>query len=95
MILFFLTKEKQIVEMGYAFQLNGKYFVCGEVFLNKTSFFKDPINSKYIDIYVTDGEKKQASYFNIDRIECKLQRLSYRDNFVFMPILHSLDELNK
>lgn len=93
---FFLTKEKQIVEMKYAFKLNGEYFVCGGAFANKTSFFNDPFDSKYIDIYMSNGEKRKKNlYFNINRIECKLQRLSYKDSLVFMPILHSLDELNK
>lgn len=89
---FFLTKEKLTVEMKCAFQLSGEYFVCGEVFSNKTSFFKDPLDSEYIDIYVTNALHFQghSSYFNIDRIGCKLQRLSYKNSFVFMPFLHSL-----
>lgn len=92
---FFLTKKKQIVEMKYAFQLYGEYFVYGNVYSNRTSFFNDPFDSKFIDVYVTDNEKRCSSYFKIDRIECKLQRLTYKNSFVFMPILHSLDELNK
>lgn len=92
---FFLTKKKQIVEMKYAFKLNGEYFVCGDVFLNETSFFSNPFDSKYIDMYMTQDEKRGSLYFNINQIECKLQCLSYKDSFVFMPILHSLDELNK
>lgn len=92
---FFLTKQKQIVQMKYAFQLYGEYFVCGVVYSNKMSFFNDPFDSKFIDIYLTDSEKSESFYFNINRIECKLQRLSYKNSFVFMPILHSLDELSK
>lgn len=50
---FFLTKQKQIVEMKYAFLLNGEYYVCGDVFTHKKSFFNDPFDSSYIDIYET------------------------------------------
>lgn len=92
---FFLTKKKQIVEMQYAFQFYGEYFVYGNVYSNKNSFFNDPFDSKRIDVYLTDSEKCISSYFNINRIECKLQRLSYKNGFVFMPILHSLDELSE
>lgn len=92
---FFLTRDKKIVGMKYAFKFNGEYFVCGELYSDKSSFFSDPFDSKYIDIYVSNGERTEFLYININRIECKLQRLCYKDSFVFMPILHSLDELNE
>lgn len=36
---FFLTKDKQIVQMNFAFSLNDEYFIEGRTFLTKRSFF--------------------------------------------------------
>lgn len=92
---FFLTKDKQIVQMNFAFRFKDNFFIDGSPILFKEDFFSDPFSSRFIDIYKSCGRKGISSYFSINRVECKLLRLSYNNDFVFMPILHSLDELMK
>lgn len=92
---FFLTKDKKIVQMNFAFRFENNFFIDGSPILSKEDFFSDPFSSSHIDIYKSCGQKGINSYFNTNRIECKLLRLNYNDDFVFMPILHSLDELMK
>lgn len=91
---FLFTKDKQIVKMNHAVHSIDGYFISGEPILMKKPFFEDPFSSEYIDIYISNGQRGPSALYNINRIECKLLCLSYRNEFVFMPILHSLDELN-
>lgn len=91
---FFLTKDKKVVQMNYAFYSNNDFFISGEPFLQKTQFFSEPFNSEYIDIYSVNEIKGNSINIKIANIQCKLLRLSYRDRFIFMPILHTLDELS-
>lgn len=92
---FFLTRDKQNVEMKYSFKMGDGYFVCGEPFVSKGNFFENPVESMRYAIYETNEQKGASSFFNISRIKCKLVRLSYKNKFVFMPILHSFDEFNE
>lgn len=92
---FFLTKDKQIVQMKYAFKMLDEYFICGVPFVNKNSFFEIPIDSREYDIYETDDQQRNSSIFGLNRIECKLVRISYKEKNVFIPLIHTIDELMK
>lgn len=59
-------------------------------------FFKNPVNSVKLDIYQLDEEfESDIKTFDVDSIEAKMMCLSYQTKKVFIPILHSLEILNK
>lgn len=91
---FFMTHDKIIVKMNYAKKFNEEFFINGAPFLTQKNFFDLPFSSSFIDIYLSSDQKGNNQFFNINRIKCKMFRLSYKEEFVFMPILHSLDDLN-
>lgn len=91
---FFLTKKKEIVRMNHALHSTDGYFISGEPITEKKEYFENPFSSDYIDIYISDGKMGPSALYKINEIACKLLCLEYNDDFVFMPILHSLDELN-
>lgn len=90
----FLTKTKEIVQFHYAEQMGFKLY--GRIVKEKSSFFLNPINSNKLDIYESDIQlENDLKCFDIKSIAAKLICLSYRDKFVFIPLLHTLEILNK
>lgn len=88
----FLTKTGDIVEMRYATFMNNSYFICGAPIKEKNDFFSEPYSSRLTDIYASNGEKGDEKMFEFSEIKSKLMCLSYQDIFVFIPVLHSIDE---
>lgn len=84
-----------IVEMEYAIYSEKSYFIYGASIKNKRDFFNQPFSSSHLDIYISNGEKNEKMYYNVDRIKSKLMCLSYNNEMIFLPILHSLDEMKK
>lgn len=88
----FMTKDNQIVEMHYVTIQNNSHLICGSPIQNKTDFFKSPYSSNKTDIYISDGKCEEKKFYNVNQIKAKLSCLSYENQYVFMPILHSIDE---
>lgn len=88
----FLTKTGEIVEMKYAIRKNSSYFISGSAIKEKTIFFREPYSSDKTDIYVSNGDKNDMQLYDFKNIKAKMMCLSYGDQYVFIPILHSLDE---
>lgn len=91
----FITKRGVIVKMMHAQKSDGKYLIFGAPLKQKKEFFIHPLPSRYLDIYISNGETKESIFFDISEIRSKLMCLSYKNDFVFIPLLHSLDEQNK
>lgn len=90
---FFLTQELEIVQMSFAFHMNNEFYINGLPFVEKHNFFERPFKSNRIHVFISNGKTEKNKTYKIDRILCKLLRLNYNNDYVFMPILHSLDEL--
>lgn len=92
----FLTKSNEIVAMKYATKENDSNFIHGVPIKQKSDFFSLPYSSHITDIYVSNGDLLNIDkIYNINQIKAKLLCLSYKDDFVFIPLLHSIDELNE
>lgn len=90
----FLTKKKEIVKFEYAGRRNFKLY--GKVVQEKRPFFNNPITSTKLDIYASDIQlENNVKGFNVESIAAKMICLSYQNEFVFIPLLHSLEILNK
>lgn len=88
----FLTKTGEIVEMKFATCMNYSYFIVGAPMKNKKNFFTTPYSSNITDIYLCNGAKNRDKIYEFNEIKAKLMCLSYKEEFVFIPVLHSVDE---
>lgn len=58
----------------------------------KKSFFIKPIVSDHLSIYQSDGETDEKfTKFSTDEISAKILCYEYGSDFVYMPLLHTLD----
>lgn len=89
---FFITKNGDIVEMIYAIKKSNSYFIFGAPIHNKLDFFTKPYSSKNTDIYLSDGKKGQPKLYKDSEIKAKMMCLSYIENYIFIPLLHTYDE---
>lgn len=91
----FLTKSGDIVKMEYATK-NQTYEVCGFPLVSKEPFFLSPLSSDKLNIFQSDGILNNNSHvYDISLIAAKMICLELESYFVFIPILHSLELLNK
>lgn len=91
----FLTKTGEIVEMRYAMRMENSHFFSGVPIRNKLDFFTKPYSSHKTDIFLSDGKKGEEQMFEYTEIKAKLLCLSYKNEYVFIPLLHSIDECAK
>lgn len=92
--------DKHIVKLEYieTFHLNNKidFRLYGRIIKKKDCFFQNPIKSTNLDIYESDAELEiEKKTFSVDCVVAKMLCLSYQKKFIFIPILHSLEILNK
>ncbi|XP_055325814.1 uncharacterized protein LOC129579676 [Sitodiplosis mosellana] len=91
----FLTKSGDIVEMKYAIRSKNSYFIIGEPIKRKYDFFMEPYSSHKTDIFLCDTEKNNERMYHYGEIKSKLVCLTYKDQFVFIPLIHSIDECSE
>lgn len=90
----FITKSGDIVEMEFA-TINDSC-IYGTPIKTKTNFFTQPFLSCHADIYLSNGEKdnSKSRLYRIAEIKAKIISFSYGSEYVFIPLLHSLDEIS-
>lgn len=88
----FITLDKKIIQMKYAFVKRNSYYICGNELKNKTDFFTGPYSSHLTDIYLCDQEKDQDTIYQVETIKSKMICIPNEGKYVLMPILHSIDE---
>lgn len=91
----FMTNDKHIIAMKYAFCINEKFSIFGDIIKHKYDFFELPIKSSYLNIYVSDGSFAACSLFELRDIKCKLVSMKYHNQIVFFPLLHTFDLVQK
>lgn len=88
----FLTKDDEIVQMKYATIQNQSYLICGSAIKQKFDFFQTPYSSHKSNIYSSDSTCLKENFYNVRDIKAKMVCLSYHNQNVFIPLLHSIDE---
>lgn len=78
--------------MRYATRTNDSHFIFGAQLKQKIDFFEHPYSSHNTDIFLSNGVKEKEKFYEIQEIKSKMMCLSYGKEFVFIPLLHSLDE---
>lgn len=93
----FMTKSKEIVKFEYVEVNNSLDFkLFGKKINGKNSFFENPVNSMKLDIYECDVEfESDLKTFDLECIATKMICLSYKKKIVLIPLLHTLEILNK
>lgn len=89
---YILMKDNTIVRFEYAFIRNNKYFICGHPVNSKENFFTEPIVSSSINIFIAkiDGNNIHQLVYEITDVKAKLFCLPYKNQHVFLPLLHTL-----
>lgn len=78
--------------MKHACYTNNSHFITGAAIKTKNNFFSLPYASSKSDIFVSNGEKGVEKMYHFKDIKAKMMCLSYKEDFVFIPMLHSLGE---
>lgn len=87
---FFLDKYNRIIKLSHAVKIDGKIVLHGWEIENKRDFFATPFDSSKINIYVSDGKETHEITCHIEDLKCKLVCLSFKNEYVFQPLLHTL-----
>lgn len=91
----FLTKLDDIVKMEYVIKRGDKNIIFGMSVVNKSEFFVNPITSTKSKIFASDGKtSNELQSFEIHSIIAKMICLPHENQFVYIPLVHSLDSLN-
>uniref|UniRef100_A0A1B0D314 Transposase domain-containing protein n=1 Tax=Phlebotomus papatasi TaxID=29031 RepID=A0A1B0D314_PHLPP len=87
----FLTTDNKIVAMINATYRNKEIMIYGCNKFHGTNFFNYPIASSTLHIYsasiLNNMEKK---LYSLQDIKCKLFKIHYRNEIIFLPLLHTL-----
>lgn len=80
--------------MKYALKIGNNFKIVGQNIIEKNDFFTKPVNSSKLDIFLSNGElDDQLNSYNLQEIEAKIICLPYGTDFVFIPLLHTMDNL--
>lgn len=91
----FLTKNKEIVQMKYAKREGDEFTVAGACIDNKRNFFLNPIASSKLDIFASDGKvSEKLNIYSTESIFGKMSCLPCEElingkltkYFVFIPL---------
>lgn len=89
----FITRDNKIIQMKYAFVRDSSFFICGNEILNKMNFFDEPFPSHLVDIYLCDPKKNENdSEHELNSIKSKVICIPNENQYVIIPVLHSIDE---
>lgn len=68
----FLTSNNRIVEFHFITEDRGRLKIRGSALKKMYNFFQQPFDSKRLNIFLSDGEKHNAEYFDINTIKAKM-----------------------
>lgn len=85
----FLTVGNNIVEFHFITNTEEKYIIYGSPLKNIRNFFEKPFDSKYINVFLSDREKCEPRYFELNDTKAKMFCMPYENNYVFIPLLHT------
>lgn len=94
----FLSKQSdeldRIVQMEYCFFQSDRFLIYGFELKEANDFFTQPYSSHFTNIYSSKSlDVSDGSYYQVDQIKAKMMCISTQNEFVFIPLLHSIDEL--
>lgn len=85
-----LMKNNCIIQFDFFIEMGERYLIRGASLKDLTNFFETPFHSKYINIHMSDGQRNEPEYYDLSDIKAKLFCLHYKQQFVFIPLLHTM-----
>lgn len=87
----FLTKTNQVVRFINAVQ-SPSLIIHGKIMIGNGNYFQDPFTSSVLHVFCGDINNLSTCefLFSFDEIKCKLVAVKSKDEFVFIPLLHTL-----
>lgn len=89
----FLTSSNTIVMMKYALPTVEGTIIYGSPIINTNDFFRQPISSSRLNIFMSNGIAGPVHPFKLDSIKSKMLCLSHDSNLVLIPLLHTLKNI--
>lgn len=86
----FLNKDSKIIQMAYATNSASGILIHGYDIIDTKDFFNQPVSSNKLNIFMSDGRVGSLNSYKISEISAKMLCLTYEQNFVFFPLLHTL-----
>lgn len=87
---FFLTHDIQIIKLkNIIFSASNTVSLYGANLKNIEDFFVFPFKSSYINIYISKCEEEETRSYKWTAIKCKLVPIKYKEEVVFLPLLHT------
>lgn len=87
----FMTRSREIVQMHYAINTPAGILILGARIMQKDDFFKQPMSSRFLNIFKSDGElEPDLVSFELTEILAKMICIADDNNIVFLPLLHTL-----
>lgn len=91
----FITRFGDIIKMSHAIHTHNEYKVKGYKLEDKRAFFENPLDSRKLNIFVSNGFIGNVEHsFDLKSIAAKMICIPFECQFVFIPLLHSLECLN-
>lgn len=88
----FLTFDNAIVEFHFITKdvTQKKHLIWRWPLKNTENFFDKPIRSSYVNVFLSDRERREPRFFHMNSIKAKMFCLPYENKWVFIPLLHTL-----
>uniref|UniRef100_T1GC30 Uncharacterized protein n=1 Tax=Megaselia scalaris TaxID=36166 RepID=T1GC30_MEGSC len=84
---FLSTQPHKIISFKFA---RSDEKLMGRVIPNRWASFTDPIDSRHLFIYYSDGnESEEITSYSIDEVFAKMFRIKYENKIMFVPLLHT------
>lgn len=81
--------------MQYALSNNDCIYIYGTEINELSNYFIQPFSSHHINVYVSDGKTGDSTLYTMSNVKSKMVCLqNSAKEFVFIPLLHTLDILN-
>lgn len=87
---YFLTINNEIVAMQEIDHGDNEIQIIGESYSSTTNFFEIPYQSSNLDIFLCDNERNASMAYSLNNIKCKMIHIPYKNQNVFIPLLHTL-----
>lgn len=86
---FVLLENSKVIEIMSFINVDKELRFYGKPILELIDFFEIPFKSSRINIYTSFGKKGIAEYYKVKEIKCKMIRLFYKTQQVFIPLIHT------
>lgn len=88
----FKTKSEEVVAFEFAKkQKNGDVFLYGRSLKFYDDFFDFPFASSVLNIHTSNAKLNRIQAYKLDSFDLKMIGIKYKKDYVFIPMIHSLD----